>query len=80
MRFTSNDVEIVRTGLSYLTTCERQILIYRFWEDKTIDEIATILEMKWEEVNRSIESALENLKHFCFGQSDFSLNDFREAA
>ena len=80
MRFTSNDIEIVRTGLSYLTTCERQILIYRFWEDKTIEEIATLLEMKWEEVNRSIESALKKLKNFCIGQSDFSSNDFRKAA
>lgn len=80
MRFTSNDVEIVRAGLSDLTTCEQQILIYRFWEDKTIEEIATLLEMKWEEVNRSIETALEYLKDFCIGQSDFSLNDFREAA
>ena len=80
MKFTSNDVEILRAGLSYLTTCERQILIYRFWEDKTIEEIAMLLEIKWEEVNRNIESALVNLKHFCIGQSDFSLNDFREAA
>lgn len=80
MRFTSNDVDIVRAGLSDLTTCERQILIYRFWEEKTIEEIAELLGMKWNEVNESIESALINLKHFCIGQSDFSLNDFREAA
>ena len=80
MRFTSNDVEIVRAGLSYLSTCDRQILIYRFWEDKTIDEIASLLEMKWEEVNRRLETGLTDLKQFCLGQSDFSLNDFREAA
>jgi DNA-directed RNA polymerase specialized sigma subunit len=80
MRFTSNDVEIVRAGLSYLTTCERQILIYRFWEEKTIEEIAGLLEMKWEEVNRSIETALKILKHYCIGQSDFSFHDFRMAA
>lgn len=80
MRFTSNDVEIVRAGMSHLTTCERQILIYRFWEEITIEEIAELLEMEWDEVNNSIESALLNLKHFCIGQSDFSLNDFREAA
>lgn len=80
MRFTSNDIEIVRAGLSYLTTCERQILIYRFWEDKTIEEIAGLLEMKWEEVNRSIEKALKTLKQYCIYQSDFSTNEFREAA
>jgi DNA-directed RNA polymerase specialized sigma24 family protein len=80
MRFTSNDIEIVRAGLTYLTTCERQILIYRFWEDMTIEEIAILLEMKWDEVNRSIETALKHLKQYCVGQSDFSFNDFREAA
>lgn len=80
MRFTSNDIEIVRAGLSYLTTCERQILIYRFWEDMTIEEIAVLLEMKWEEVNKSIERALKNLKQYCICQSDFSFSDLREAA
>ena len=80
MRFTSNDIEIVRAGLSFLTTCEKQILIYRFWEDMTIEEIAILLEMKWDEVNRSIETALKHLKQYCIGQSDFSINDFREAA
>lgn len=80
MKFTSSDIEIVRAGLSYLTSCERQILIYRFWEDRSIEEIANLLEMKWEEVNRSIERALKNLKQYCICQSDFSINDFREAA
>jgi DNA-directed RNA polymerase specialized sigma24 family protein len=80
MRFTSNDVEIVRAGLSYLTTCERQILIYRFWEDMTIEEIAGLFEMRWEEVNRNIETALKKLKHFCMNESDFSFSDFRDAA
>lgn len=80
MSFTSNDVEIVRAGMSYLRACERQILIYRFWEDKTIDEIATTLCMRWDEVNSSIDSSLAKLKHYCIGQSDFSSNDFKEAA
>jgi len=80
MRFTSRDKEIVRVGLNFLTSSERQILIFRFWENMTIAEIAEVLGMKWEEVNKTLEVALESLKTFCLTQMDFSVHLFKEAA
>ncbi len=80
MRFTPKDIEVVRNGLSFLTFLERQILIYRFWEERTIEDIAEILEMYWDEVDSYIEDSLKSLRKYCLEHPSFSLGVFMEAA
>jgi len=81
MRFTQKDIEVVRAGLSFLSFCQRETLIYRFWENQSIEEISEHLEMDWDEVDSIIDEALLNLRTFCLEHPDFSLaKSFVEAA
>lgn len=73
MKFTNDDISILRTGLQLLNLNDRQILIYRFWENMTIEEIAEALDMKWLEVDQAIKRAQEDLKRFCLRHPGFSL-------
>jgi DNA-directed RNA polymerase specialized sigma24 family protein len=80
MRFTAKDIEVVRNGLNFLSFLERQIIIYRFWENQTIEEIATALELSWSEIDELINEAIEKLRTFCLEQPNFSIGIQLEAA
>ena len=74
MNYTKEDILVVREGLSFLAYLERQVIIYRFWENMTIEEISQVLGMKWSEIDMAINRALENLRRYCLRHPEFSLN------
>lgn len=78
MEFTEKDISIVRLGMQNLLITKRQILYLRYWENHSIEEIASMLDMSWDEVDRSIEEAQEELKEFCLNHPGFSLADYFE--
>lgn len=80
MRFTAKDIEVVRNGLNFLSFLERQIIIYRFWENQTIEEISQAMEMSWEEIDKAISKAIGKLRAFCLAHPSFSIGIQLEAA
>lgn len=81
LTFTSADKMILRKGLLSLSLWERQILIYRFWENFTIEEIANFYGTSWSEMNLTIERLQKELRSFCLDHPEFSLTDvFKVAA
>lgn len=80
MQFLKKDILILRESMDCLKFYERQILILRYWENFTIEEIAISLEMEWGEVNRSIEDSHQKIKTFCLSFPDFSVNTQIEIA
>jgi DNA-directed RNA polymerase specialized sigma subunit len=80
MKFTNKDKTILRKGLMSLYFWERQILIYRFWENRTIEEIAAFYETSWSDINSNIERLMGVLREFCINDPEFSLFDFVETA
>jgi DNA-directed RNA polymerase sigma subunit (sigma70/sigma32) len=80
MRFTAKDIEVVKTGLNILTYFERHIVIHRFWENKTIEEIAVEMELDWDEVDQAITEALNKLRTFCLEHPQFKAASYAEAA
>jgi DNA-directed RNA polymerase sigma subunit (sigma70/sigma32) len=80
MRFTSKDIEVVKIGLNFLTFFERHILILRFWENKTIEEISKEMDLEWGEIDQSIEIALDKLRVFCLEHPQFTVGYAAKAA
>ena len=71
--YTQKDQAILREGITQLSFIDRQIIINRFWENYSIEEIADTFLMSWDEVDQSIEESMENLKAYCLSQKEFSL-------
>ncbi len=80
MRFTPKDIEVVKIGLNFLTFFERHILFHRFWENKTIEEIAEEMKLEWHEIDHVITEALNKLRVFCLEHPEFKLGFSLEAA
>ena len=80
MRFTPQDMEIVRAGLNFLSFVESQVLIYRFWENQTIEEISDQIEMTWDETDYLITEALEKLRAYCLAHSELKIGTIMDAA
>lgn len=74
-QFTINDQAILRAGISELPTLQRRLLIYRFWGNCTIEEIAQRFQMSWVEVDKLMDKAIESLGDFCLRSEDFSLSN-----
>lgn len=74
--FSCIDQHILRKGIISLPFNQQQILIYRFWENLTIEEISRFLDLPWAEVDLNIEKSIRFLKEFCLKQSEFSLSIF----
>lgn len=75
MQFTKNDIVILREILKDLPFIEWHILYLRYWENFTILEISEALQMKWEEVNETIEKLLIDLKEHCLNDPDFGRSE-----
>lgn len=73
-KFTETDQAILREAITHLSFIDRQIIINRFWENFSIQEIADTFEMTWSEVDQSIEESLIKLKDLCLLDEAFSLN------
>ena len=56
--------EIVHSVLKLLTDRQRQVLIMRFWKNKTFREIASFLGIHFTTVAESYHSALKKIKKF----------------
>ena len=66
--FTAKDQAILRDGINKLGIIDRQVMIYRFWENYSIQEIAESFDMTWNEVDQSINASMEKLKKFYLAQ------------
>lgn len=80
MKFSSIDRSILKEAMGALQFWERQVLIYRYWENLSIDEIAMIMDMKWSEVDMSIENTFKILRKYCLNEPAFSLSSTCEEA
>lgn len=80
MNFTSNDIEVVRSGLEFLSLFERRILISRFWENKTIEEISNEMELTWDEIDHLLTDTIAKMRAFCLEHPHFKLGFNMEAA
>lgn len=74
MKFTAVDIKILRSALSKLPLCERHMIILRFWENYSIEEIAEEFGMDWNSVDSIIERTLKHLKRICLNDPKFSFN------
>jgi len=74
--FTAKDQAILRAGINKLGLIDRQVIIYRFWENYSIQEIAESFDMTWNEVDQSINASMEKLKQFYLNQKN--CNPIRE--
>ena len=54
--------KLLRECLAQLTPKKRLLIHLRFWEHKTIAEIANLLSARWEEIDRQINDAFRELK------------------
>ena len=70
--FTLKDRSIVREGLAKLQAVEQEIVALRFWENNTITEIASILDLSWQEVEAHLKQALVKLQEYCLNHKKFS--------
>jgi DNA-directed RNA polymerase specialized sigma24 family protein len=71
--FSDLDRSIVLLGLNELNCFQRQILICRFWENLTIEEIARLLNVSWTLVDETLETSFKELREFCLQHKEFSL-------
>lgn len=71
--FTFLDQAVLHLGLEELSSFERQLLILRFWENFTIEEISRLFKVSWSEVDETIENSFLKLRDFCLNHKGFSL-------
>ena len=70
--FTGVDHRIVIQALAKLQGHEYKAVKLRFWENNTVSEIAQILNLSWDEAERTLVHALKKLKSMCVANPDFS--------
>ena len=78
--FSSKDHGILREAVGGLEETERAVVIMRFWENRTLDEIAEVLGITWREVEKFLSRALEKLKASCLLAPGFSRNEETKSA
>ncbi|MCD8178804.1 MAG: sigma-70 family RNA polymerase sigma factor [Tannerellaceae bacterium] len=62
---TQAETEItIRTILSGLTSRQREIIYYRFIEDRSIDEISELTQMNYQSVANTIQRSLKRIRTF----------------
>ncbi len=76
--FTEQDYQCLRRALRALSDREFRIVVMRFWELNTIEEIATALKSSWTEIDRTIEGTLPKLRQICLMNPDFSRHRARK--
>ena len=70
--FTSQDHSIIREAMGELGEVERTLILLRFWERNTLTEIGQIMDLSFQEVEKRLNGAFEQLKKICLSQKDFS--------
>lgn len=61
-RDAATDLKILRGLLPALSLDERVAIQMRFWEDMTIEEIASALDLSWQATDRLIENSIQKLR------------------
>ena len=57
------NIRVLRILLPMLSQQERIAIQLRFWENMTIQEIAGLLELSWEQADRLIEDSVQQLRN-----------------
>ena len=71
--FTEEEHQYLREHLGKLPAVEFEIVVKRYWERLTLQEIAEDFDLSWNTVDRLFRSALAKLSEYCFADSRFSL-------
>ena len=56
------DLKILRGLLPMLALDERVAIQMRFWDDMTVEEIASALDLSWQATDRLIEESIQKLR------------------
>lgn len=56
------DLKILRGLLPTLALDERVAIQMRFWEDMSVEEIASALDLSWQATDRLIEDSIQKLR------------------
>jgi len=56
------DLKILRGLLPTLSLDERVAIQMRFWDDMTVEEIASALDLSWQTTDRLIEDSIQKLR------------------
>jgi len=56
------DLKILRGLLPTLSLDERVAIQMRFWDDMTVEEIASALDLSWQAADRLIEDSIQKLR------------------
>jgi DNA-directed RNA polymerase specialized sigma24 family protein len=59
----SNNYEELYEALAELSLTQIEVIQMRFWEELTIDQIASVICMTWDEANALIEKTLDELRN-----------------
>lgn len=78
--FSKEEQKVVREAVLRLPIDEKLIVLLRFWENNSIQDIAETLEMPWDEVERSLKKSLKKLKELCTADPNFGENKQKLAA
>lgn len=77
--FTDEDHHIIRQAVAELSGHEQSVVMLRFWKNRSMIEIAGILDLSCSEVERYFKKALSKLKRFCLENPGFSRTQYRVA-
>ena len=72
--FTPTDHEILKRAMLMLDWESRFIIEMRFWEFNTIEDIARLMSMTWDEVDQSLKTSFNKIKDYCVNHHEFSRN------
>lgn len=78
--FTTQDYHVVRRAILKLREDEQSVVILRFWEHRTLEEIGIALDLNWRQVEKLMTSAFSNLKLICLNNETFSRFSTQENA
>lgn len=70
--FSEVDHHVVREGLKRLSEKDRDIVLMRFWENCTLAEIGSALQITSEEVESRLKASFVQLKEWCTAHPRFT--------
>lgn len=76
MNISKHDETIVRALVRKLPEEQKDFLIMRFWECRTLADIAAILRVSVEEVENGLKEGMKKIEKLCLEQPNFSFSTF----
>ena len=71
--FNEFDKNLVRSFLRKLPQDQRTAIVLKFWEDYSLSQIASELEITWDGAAHLIENGIQSLRKYCLSHPEFSL-------